>query len=377
MNTVSSLTNNATKKANNALKSITNVATTTVNSVSNFASNAAKTTNSALNSVSDFAANAANSTVNSVSDFASNIATTTVNSVAPVANSIMQLSNNNNKNANRNSKNANGNMNVFTNATSANIASNTNKSNTSTLSSWTYILLIFAIIVGIVTLVLVIFKDQVKIAYDNLIIYFRKLLNLDIKDDSESSNTPVTDSVDTHQEVSDEQHKASKSILEKVLPFGNNEVFNVSSNEYTYYDAEPLCKALGAELATYDQLKDSWEKGADWCNYGWTKGQVAIYPTQKSTWEKVQNGPEDERDACGQPGVNGGYFDNPEMRFGVNCYGKKPDQSSNDERVLMKNGSIPKTADGLKIDKQIRQYKEMADKLGLSPFNSDTWSSSI
>jgi len=65
------------------------------------------------------------------------------------------------------------------------------------------------------------------------------------------------------------------------------------------------------------------------------------------------------------------------MRFGVNCYGKKPDQSTNDERVLMKNGSIPKTADGLKIDKQIRQYKEMADKLGLSPFNSDTWSSSI
>ena len=362
MNTVSSLTNNATKTANNALKSIKNVATTTVNSVSNFASNAAKTTNSALNSVSDFA---------------SNVATTTMNSVAPVANSIMQLSNNN-KNTNKNSKNANANTNVFTNVTNANMASNTSSNaNTSSKSSWTSILFIFLVITGIITAILVLFKDQVQIAYDNLVLYFRTLFDLDVKDNSESSNTPVTDSIDTPEEASYNNKQTSKNILEKILPFGNDEVFNVSSNEYTYYDAEPLCKALGAELATYDQLKDSWEKGADWCNYGWTKGQVAIYPTQKSTWEKVQNGPEDERDACGQPGVNGGYFDNPEMRFGVNCYGKKPDQSSNDERVLMKNGSIPKTADGLKIDKQIRQYKEMADKLGLSPFNSDAWSSPI
>jgi hypothetical protein len=379
MNTVSSLSNNATKKANNALKSITNVATTTVNSVSNFATNAAKTTNTALNSVSDFATNAvnaANSAVNSVSDFASNIATTTVNSVAPVANSIMQLSNNN-KNSNKNSNNSNSNTNVFTNVTNANTANVSKNTNTSTNSSWTSVLFIFVMLIGIITLVLIVFKEQLTLAYDNLVIYLRTLFGLEVKDESESSNIPVTDSVETSNDVSYENKEASKSILEKILPFGKDEVFNVSSNEYTYYDAEPLCKALGAQLATYDQLKDSWEKGADWCNYGWTKGQVAVYPTQKSTWEKVQNGPEDERDACGQPGVNGGYFDNPEMRFGVNCYGKKPDQSTNDERVLMKNGSIPKTADGLKIDKQIRQYKEMADKLGLSPFNTDTWSSPI
>jgi hypothetical protein len=219
---------------------------------------------------------------------------------------------------------------------------------------------------------MLVFKDQLEAAWQNIVVSFRKAFGMDIPEDELSS---VIKPVDTPLDVSNDN--ASKSIVEKILPFGNNEVFNVSSNDYTYYDAEPLCKALGAELATYDQLKSAWENGADWCNYGWTKGQVAIYPTQKSTWEKVQNGPEDQRDACGTPGVNGGYFDNPEMRFGVNCYGKKPDQSSNDERILMKNGSIPKTAHALKVDKMIDAYKAMADKLGVLPFNNDKWGSTV
>jgi len=154
---------------------------------------------------------------------------------------------------------------------------------------------------------------------------------------------------------------------------GKKEVFNVSSNEYTFYDAEPLCLALGAQLATYDQVKTAWNSGADWCNYGWSKGQLAIYPTQKETWNKLQNGPPDQKSACGQPGVNGGYFDNPEMRFGVNCYGVKPEQSSNDERLLMENGTIPKTATTLKVDQQIADIKDNIDMVGILPFSSQKW----
>ena len=48
------------------------------------------------------------------------------------------------------------------------------------------------------------------------------------------------------------------------------QVFNISNNIYTYDDAEAVCKAFGAELADYHQLKDWYQKGADWCNYGWT-----------------------------------------------------------------------------------------------------------
>jgi len=52
------------------------------------------------------------------------------------------------------------------------------------------------------------------------------------------------------------------------------EVFNVSRNIYTYEDALPVCKALGAELATFEQVQEAHKQGADWCNYGWVKGQL-------------------------------------------------------------------------------------------------------
>jgi hypothetical protein len=224
---------------------------------------------------------------------------------------------------------------------------------------------------------MVVFKDQVGEAYKNIVVSVRKAFGMSTLEITEPEEPAVTGAVTTPMDTSYAHANASKSIVEKILPFGSNQVFNISTNDYSYYDAEPLCKALGAELATYDQVKTAWENGADWCNYGWSKGQVAVYPTQKSTWEKVQSGPEDQRDACGRPGVNGGYFDNPEMRFGVNCYGSKPEQSTNDERVLMNNGSIPRTAEALKIDKQINEYKAMADKVGVLPFNNDKWESPV
>jgi hypothetical protein len=168
-----------------------------------------------------------------------------------------------------------------------------------------------------------------------------------------------------------------QGIVERVLPSATgNEVFNVADNKFSFYDAEPLCNALGAELATYEQVKDAYGKGADWCNYGWTKGQVAIYPTQKATWDELQTGTEGERDACGKPGVNGGYFDNPEMKFGVNCYGPKPGQSGHDEAALMKQGRIPSTVASLKTEQKVKEFEAQAETLGVMPFNKNKWQSS-
>ena len=166
----------------------------------------------------------------------------------------------------------------------------------------------------------------------------------------------------------------STDVVNKFLP-GSKQVFNVSSNKYTYNDAEPLCKALGAELATYDQVKQAWDEGADWCNYGWIKGQAAVYPTQKSTFDELQSGGnDDERLACGQPGVNGGFFDNPELRFGVNCYGEKPSQTSHDLRVTNENAFPPLTPDALKQKKKELAYKANIDQIGLLPFRAQAWS---
>jgi hypothetical protein len=163
----------------------------------------------------------------------------------------------------------------------------------------------------------------------------------------------------------------SSSTLEKILPGGRKGVFNVSSNRFTYYDAEPLCKSLGAELATYDQVKEAWSQGADWCNYGWVKGQMAVYPTSDDTYKKMQAGPAEQRNSCGRPGVNGGYFDNPELRYGVNCYGAKPAQSKHDETRM--ELATPTSPDAVEFDKKVAMFKAEADSLGVLPFNKNRW----
>jgi len=171
-----------------------------------------------------------------------------------------------------------------------------------------------------------------------------------------------------------EEPNPSTDVVNKLVP-GTKQVFNVSSNKYTYNDAEPLCKALGAELATYDQVKQAWDEGADWCNYGWVKGQAAVYPTQQSTFDELQRGGnDDERLACGEPGVNGGYFDNPELHFGVNCYGEKPAESSNSLRVTNENAQPPMTPDALRQKKKELQFRANVDTIGLLPFRAHTWS---
>lgn len=167
----------------------------------------------------------------------------------------------------------------------------------------------------------------------------------------------------------------SMKTAEKILPgsasTGASQVFNISSNKYTYYDAEPLCKALGAELATYDQVKDAWSKGADWCNYGWIKGQMAVYPTSDDSFNKLQKGPAEQHLACGRPGVNGGYFDNPELRYGVTCYGSKPSKENHD--VMNGVTATPTSPDALEFDKKVAEYKLDADTIGIMPFNTNKW----
>jgi hypothetical protein len=159
-------------------------------------------------------------------------------------------------------------------------------------------------------------------------------------------------------------------------PVQQSEVFNISNNLYTYDDAQAICSSYGAALATYDQIEDAYKNGGEWCNYGWSDGQMAFFPTQKATWEKLQKNPEHKND-CGRPGVNGGYFANPYIKFGVNCYGKKPKPTDNDlDRLKMQNNSIlPKTAAETELDKKVQYWKENADKmLVINSYNKNAWS---
>jgi hypothetical protein len=152
------------------------------------------------------------------------------------------------------------------------------------------------------------------------------------------------------------------------------EVFNVSRNVYTYDEAGPLCTAMGAELATYEQLKKAQEKGADWCNYGWVKGQMAIYPTQEKTWNKLQSGPQEYRNSCGKPGINGGFFDNPELRFGVNCFGARPEKKDTDELMMDTETGMPRTAEQIEYDKKVQVFRDQLDTITVLPWARGKWS---
>ena len=74
--------------------------------------------------------------------------------------------------------------------------------------------------------------------------------------------------------------------------------------------------------------------------------------------------------------MNGGYIDNPYIKFGVNCYGKKPKPSENDLMKLenKQQQPIPITAEDKELQKKIDYWKENADKLQLNSFNNTNWS---
>jgi hypothetical protein len=158
-------------------------------------------------------------------------------------------------------------------------------------------------------------------------------------------------------------------------PVQKDEVFNISNNLYTYDDAQAICTAYSSKLATYDQMEDAYKNGAEWCNYGWSEGQMAFFPTQKSTWQNLQQ--TDNKNACGRPGINGGYFANPYIKFGVNCYGKKPVATDAElARMHAQNAVVqPKKPSDTILDKKVKFWKDNADKLlVLNSFNKKEWS---
>lgn len=151
----------------------------------------------------------------------------------------------------------------------------------------------------------------------------------------------------------------------------DKEVFNISNNIYTYEDAPAVCKAYNARLATPEEVHTAFNNGADWCNYGWTQGQVALFPTQKATFNRMHTIEGHEHD-CGVVGVNGGYFQNPDLQFGVNCYGKKPEPRIQEKEMI---GYFPDiTTDKEKrMQERVAEIKKNNGDILITPFNSKQW----
>tara|TARA_Y100000389_G_scaffold202492_1_gene247943 strand:- start:1559 stop:2452 length:894 start_codon:yes stop_codon:yes gene_type:complete len=151
-----------------------------------------------------------------------------------------------------------------------------------------------------------------------------------------------------------------------------DEVFHISDNKYTFDEATALCKAYNSDLASYPQVEEAYRKGGEWCSYGWSKDQMALFPTQMSTWEKLQKIKDHEND-CGRPGVNGGYIDNANVKFGVNCYGKKPNMTSEEKKLMESSSIYPLTKREKKLNMLVDKYKKKISDVLVSPFNNIKW----
>jgi len=264
---------------------------------------------------------------------------------------------------------------IANSTTSANTNMSTNSNSYNSRTGVNYGLLIFTGLLVLLTILVTAYSREVYEGYEYIINRIRNYFGYSTETSVISGVQPtkgdITELTRPPRAVNPRQEEEeNESLVERVLPppSVSKEVFNVSKNAYTYYDAEPLCKALGAELATYDQVKAAWDRGADWCNYGWVKGQMAVFPTQKSTYDSLQNGPADQQGACGTVGINGGHFDNPELQYGVNCYGKKPIN-----KVQGPTGP-PLTPDVIKFNKKVEQYSDEASITQIAAFNSKKWS---
>ena len=171
--------------------------------------------------------------------------------------------------------------------------------------------------------------------------------------------------------VVDQNQGAAPSVVPEIKYV--EQVFNIPGNEYGYEDAKTLCSAYGSRLATYDEVEKAYDRGAEWCNYGWSDKQMALFPTQKSTFDQLQTIEGHEHD-CGRTGINGGYIANPRVKFGVNCYGYKPKMTQEEEEMMQTNSPYPKTEKDIAMENRVEYWKTKLDEILVSPFNYNTWS---
>ena len=163
-------------------------------------------------------------------------------------------------------------------------------------------------------------------------------------------------------------HKYKPSSYKERKKEEEREVFHIANQDYTYEQAKCKCKAYSGHLATKQEIIEAYNKGADWCTYGWSEGQTAYYPTQKCTRDKLQEGDPKHRYDCGLPGVNGGFFSNPKLKFGINCYGIKPKG-----RIVKEKAPVCEGRDFCKMRNNYNSAHRL-DTDKIAPFNNDQWS---
>jgi len=165
-------------------------------------------------------------------------------------------------------------------------------------------------------------------------------------------------------------HKQNTTVPEIMF---SKQVFHIPDNNYTYNQAKAVCKAYDARLASYDEVEEAYNDGGEWCGYGWSKDQLALFPTLQKSYDKLQKIKGHEND-CGRPGVNGGFIDNKNVKFGVNCYGYKPKITGEEMERMSNVRPYPITEKDKKLDRMVEKYRKNLPNILVSPFNKTQWS---
>jgi hypothetical protein len=186
----------------------------------------------------------------------------------------------------------------------------------------------------------------------------------------------------------------------------SDEVFQISNQLYTYDEAKCKCESYGGRLATKAELTQAYNNGAHWCNYGWVEGAEAYYPVQQCELDRKAKNIKDYNDIlkkhyeepekytlkmvnearqkmyrensldfCGSAaGLNGGLFENKNIRFGATCFGKKPDGMSVREKDAKCVNSVL-TEEDKKDETNKSKCGGVSKDDVISSFNYDTWHS--
>jgi len=214
----------------------------------------------------------------------------------------------------------------------------------------------------IIILEIVLWVSLIGIVYINIKNYDHENSNFKIKMENLFNTKLANLKVETKKE-NDEKHK--KEDKEECKDNNSNkEVFHIANNLYSYQEARDVCEKYDATMANYEQIERAYNNGANWCSYGWSKDQLALFPTQQELYNELKKIPGHQHD-CGRPGINGGYIKNKNVKFGVNCYGVKPKKNEKDEIYMQSVQSLPISS---------QDTKEKSSNYIVAPFNKNYWS---
>ena len=189
-------------------------------------------------------------------------------------------------------------------------------------------------------------------------------LKINVQGSGQTGQTGQTDS------SSNESQESSPSSCPEPGDESGKEVFHIAENKFTYLEARDICKRYGARLATYDEIERAYDDGANWCNYGWSDDQMIFYPTQKKVYNLLKKMPE-HKNSCGRPGINGGYIENDQAKFGANCYGYRPNPKEIDRHYMHSINHTPNVTDE-DIANANRQANTISNYI-VAPFNKEKW----